>query len=178
MCYPFVKTLEYVLPINKLPELAFLIIVSLFFIATDFILTVVSMISVYTHLSHILIGTTLISWGSCSIEVINLTIAAKKNEMQLGLTSIVSAVVLTFLIIMPLAMVFKMLKRQSSLIDILQINHTSHQLFLPVLFVSIIVGLVFWKTKMQIGKGGAIVLIMSYMAYLGVIYVATINDLD
>lgn len=129
-------------------------------------------------MSHILIGTTLISWGSCSIEVINLTIAAKKNEMQLGLTSILSAVVLTFLIIMPFAMLFKMFKRGSSLIDILQINHTSHQLFLPVLLVSIVVGIVFWVSKMKVGRGGALILIASYLVYLGLIYIITLNDLD
>ena len=60
------------------------------------------------------------------MEVINLTIAAKKNEMQLGLTSILSAFVLTFLIIMPLAMDFKMIKRGASQIDLLQNHHTSH----------------------------------------------------
>lgn len=48
LCYPFVKTLEFILPVEKLPELSFLIIITIFFVATDFILTVVSMISVYT----------------------------------------------------------------------------------------------------------------------------------
>ena len=46
--FPFLKPLEFLLPINVLPELAFLIIIVIFFAATDFILTVVSVMSVYT----------------------------------------------------------------------------------------------------------------------------------
>lgn len=97
-----------------------------FFLVTDFILTVVSVLSIYTHLSHVLIGITVISWGSSFIEMINLTIASKKGELQLGLTSILSAIVLTFLTVMPLGLIFKMWKRNSHEIDVFQTNHTSN----------------------------------------------------
>ena len=80
-CYPTLALLKYTLPLEKLPELAFLVIVCLFFIATDFILTVVSVFSVYTHLSHVFIALVVIAWGSSPIELINLVIAAKKNEL-------------------------------------------------------------------------------------------------
>jgi Ca2+/Na+ antiporter len=112
--------------IHSFPELAFLIIVVLFFMVTDFILTVVSVMSIYTHCSHVLIGITVISWGSSAIEMINLTIASKKGEMQLGLTSILSAIVMTYLIIMPLGFVFKMIRRNSHEIDVLQLHHSSN----------------------------------------------------
>ena len=46
--FPFLKPLEMLLPINVLPELCFFVIIVIFFIATDFILTVVSVMSVYT----------------------------------------------------------------------------------------------------------------------------------
>lgn len=113
ICHPFVYVLNAILPTIKFPEIAFIIVMILFFIVTDFILTIVSVISVYSSLSHILIGTTLISWGSSAIEVINLSVAAKKNEMHLGMTSILSAIVLIFLVVMPFAMIFKMIKKQS-----------------------------------------------------------------
>lgn len=74
---------------------------------------VVSVMSVYINLSHIFVGITVMSWGSCSIELINMSLAVKKNEMQMGLTSIVSALVLAFLLIIPLAVLLKMAIRGS-----------------------------------------------------------------
>jgi Ca2+/Na+ antiporter len=81
ICWPAIKTLECILPVERFPMVAFLIIVVIFFGCMDFILTVVSVMSIYTSLSHILIGLTIISWGSSPIELINLIIAAKKNEL-------------------------------------------------------------------------------------------------
>lgn len=93
--------------------IAFIILVVIFFASMDFILTVVSVISAYTHLSHIFIGLTFIAWGASPIEFLNLIISTKKNEMQIGLTSILSGIVFTFFILMPLATIFKMLKKQT-----------------------------------------------------------------
>lgn len=80
-CCPVIYPVSFILPVNKLPELAFVIIVVLFFFATDFILTVVGVFSIYTHMSHILLGLTIIAWGSSPIEFINLIVAAGKNEV-------------------------------------------------------------------------------------------------
>lgn len=68
------------MPVENIPELAFVIIVFIYFISTDYILKIVSVMSVYTNLSHIFVGITFMSWGSSAIELINLTIAIKKNE--------------------------------------------------------------------------------------------------
>lgn len=119
LCWPTLKLLELCLPINKLPELSFLIIVAIFFLATDFILTVVSVFSVYSHLCHILIALTVISWGSSPIELINLVIANRKGELQIGLTSILSGIVMAFYVLLPLAIVFKMVRRSAHEIQIL-----------------------------------------------------------
>ena len=110
-CYPALKTLNLVLPVEKLPILAFLLIVVIFFISMDFILTVVSVLSIYSHMTSLMIGLTIISWGSSPIELINLIIASKKNELQIGITSILSGIVFTFFTLMPLAMIFKMIKK-------------------------------------------------------------------
>ena len=113
LCWPSLKFLHLVLPMNLLPELSFLAIVVLFFIATDFILTVVNVFSVYTHMSHVIIAIIVIAWGSSPIELINLVIANKRNELQLGLTSILSGIVLAFYLIVPIAMLFKMIHRNT-----------------------------------------------------------------
>lgn len=75
------KLLHLTLPMEVLPEISFLAIVGLFFVATDFILTVVNVFSVYTHLSHVIIALIVIAWGSSPIELINLVIATKRDEL-------------------------------------------------------------------------------------------------
>jgi len=112
----------------------------------DFILTVVSVLSTYTQLSHILIGLTLIAWGSQPIELINLIIASKKGELQMGLTSVLSGIVFTFFILMPLAILFKMVKKQTHEIELLQPLHSSHLMFVPALVAAVLVTLIFWKS--------------------------------
>ena len=52
ICWPFIKFLDIILPINKLPEISFLMCLAIFFLSVDFILTVVSVFSIYTHTSH------------------------------------------------------------------------------------------------------------------------------
>lgn len=107
------KLLDITLPMKLLPEVSFLVIVILFFIAIDFILTVVSVLSIYAHFTHILIALTIIAWGSSPIELINLIIANRKGEIQIGLTSLLSSIVLAFYVLIPLAMLFKMARRQT-----------------------------------------------------------------
>jgi Ca2+/Na+ antiporter len=166
ICYPIVKPLDYILPYNRFPEIAFIIILGVFFLSIDFILIVVSVISIHTSLSHILIALTLVAWGSTPIELINLIVATKKNEMQIGLTSILSSIVFAFLIIMPFAMIFKMLKRQEYAMEVLSPIHSSHMLFLPALFVALFSLFVYWKTGMKMGKQAAFALILCYLIYL------------
>ena len=108
ICYPLLFPLGKIMPVKKLPELAFLIIIVLYFLTTDYILKVVSVMSVYINLSHIFVGITVMSWGSCSVELINMSLATKKGEMQMGLTSIISALVLAFLLIIPFTVILKM----------------------------------------------------------------------
>jgi Ca2+/Na+ antiporter len=94
ICFPCLWPLRKTLPTEKLPELVFAICIVLFFYATELILTTVNVLSQYSHLSHIFIGITVISWGSCLIELINLAIANKNNEGQMGITSIFSSIVI------------------------------------------------------------------------------------
>lgn len=113
ICYPLLFPIGKIMPVEKLPELAFLVIIILYFLTTDYILKVVSVMSVYINLSHMFVGITIMSWGSCAVELINMSLSVKNNQMQMGLTSIISALVLAFLLIIPFAMLFKMMIRSS-----------------------------------------------------------------
>ncbi|TNV79235.1 hypothetical protein FGO68_gene5201 [Halteria grandinella] len=175
-CSPTLTVLRHVLPLEKLPEVAFLVIVCIFFIATDFILTVVSVFSVYTRLSHVLIALIVIAWGSSPIELINLVIAAKRNELQLGLTSVLSGVVLAFYLLIPMAMLFKMAHRGTHEIQILQPIHSSHMLIYPALLVAFLSLAIYAKTGMKLGRGSAGGLLALYGGYMAWMAYALRND--
>lgn len=113
LALPIIWPMSKLMPVEKLPELVFLVCMVMFFYATEFILTVVNVLSQYTHLSHIFIGITVISWGSCLIELINLAVANKNSEGQMGITSILSAIVIQFLLIIPMAIITKMYRRDT-----------------------------------------------------------------
>ena len=170
------KLLELTLPVATMPILSFFVLVAIFFISIDFILTVVSVISIYTQLSHVIIAITIISWGSSPIELINLIISAKKNELQIGLTSILSGIVFAFYILMPLSMIFKMIKRGSHEIEILQPIHTSDQFFFPAIIALIATFVIYCKTRMQIGKVSAALLILIYCFYLAYMCYSLANE--
>jgi Ca2+/Na+ antiporter len=159
--------LHLILPINLFPEFAFLAIVLIFFALMDFILTVFSILSIHTSLSHILIALTIISWGSSPVELINLVIASRNNELQLGLTSILSALVIAFCVLLPSAMIYKMLRRNTHQIQVLQPIHSSNLFFLPAIAVTLVSMLIYLKTKMQLGRKSASTLILTYIAYIG-----------
>jgi Ca2+/Na+ antiporter len=152
---------------ERIPEHSFLITLANFFISVDFILTLVSVLSIYTHLSHILIALTFISWGSSPIELINLTITSRSGNLQLGLTSILSSIVLGFYVILPCAILCKMYRREAHEIQILQPIHSSHLIFLPAIIVTVFTLLVFHVTKMHISKKFSLSLITAYAGYLG-----------
>jgi Ca2+/Na+ antiporter len=155
------KILDLTLPVNTSPIFSFLIILLIFFVFIDFILTVVSVLSMYTHLSHLIIALTFISWSSSTLELINITIAARTGQLQLGLSSILSSIVLTFVLILPLAVLHKMYRTQTHQIQMLQ--HSSHIIFAPCLVMVLvcIAGIGQWGKK-----GTAWALIAAYIGYI------------
>jgi len=68
----------------------------------------------------------------------------------MGVTSIFSAIVIQFLLIVPMAVIIKMYKRDTSSLAIFLPQHSIHALFFPALLVSIIVGAAFWIDKMHL----------------------------
>lgn len=84
------KPLEWVLPVQRCPEIAFVVIFGLIYIMCEFILTVFNVFSVYSGMSHFFVGLTLMVWGSDNLELINYTISMKNKQLELGLSSVMS----------------------------------------------------------------------------------------
>ena len=78
-CFLIIYPLSLISPVKRVPEIALLV----FFVSTyfmcEFTLTVFNVFSVYTGLSHFLVGLTLMVWGSDNLELINVVIAMKNG---------------------------------------------------------------------------------------------------
>ena len=90
ICCLVIWPLSKIMPVQRLPELALVMVFVLIYFLCEFILTVFNVFSVYTGLSHFLVGLTLMVWGSDSLELINMCIAVKNNQVELGFTSVMS----------------------------------------------------------------------------------------
>jgi len=85
----------------------------------EFIITVMNVFSVYTNMSHFLVGLTMMVWGSDILEAFNMAIAVKNNQVELGMSSILSCQVFCLLVIVPLACFMRMLMRSQPEIQVL-----------------------------------------------------------
>lgn len=64
----------------------------------------------------------------------------------MGLTSVLSGIVFTFYVLMPLAIIFKMIKKQTHEIELLQPLHSSHMMFVPALVLALLTTAIYWKS--------------------------------
>ena len=69
--------MNFIMPVNAFPELALVLVFFFVYVMCEFILTVFNVLSVYTGLSHFLIGLTLMVWGSDNLEMVNMAISMK-----------------------------------------------------------------------------------------------------
>ena len=79
ICCVVIVPLSKIIPVDSFPELALAIVFVLIYFLCEFILTVFNVFSVYTGLSHFLVGVTLMVWGSDNLELINMAIAMKNS---------------------------------------------------------------------------------------------------
>jgi len=77
ICCLIIWPMQFVMPTKVLPELSLVLIFFFVYIMCEFILTVFNVFSVYTGLSHFLVGLTLMVWGSDNLEMINMAISMK-----------------------------------------------------------------------------------------------------
>ena len=96
---------------TALPEIALLLIFFIVYLMCEFILTVFNVFSVYTGLSHFLVGLTLMVWGSDNLEMVNMAIAMKNQDLELGMTAILACQVICLLLVVPLACLMRMYVR-------------------------------------------------------------------
>lgn len=132
----------------------------------EFIVTVMNVFSVYTELSHFFVGITLMVWGSDTLELLNMAIAIKNNEEELGLISVVSCQVLCLLLVIPVACIYRMYTREQTEIQVLMTNHTRNQVVLPSLFLTLLSFFTYWACSMHLNRRAAVVLGLAYVWYM------------
>lgn len=98
--------------------------------------------------------------------MINLAIANKNNEGQMGITSIFSSIVIQFLFVIPAAILMKMYKRDTSVLALFQTTHSLPALFIPAIGIAFIVGIAFSYDRMQLKKTGIGMLFVVYIVFL------------
>lgn len=103
--------LSKLLPVTSLPEVSLLLVFFIIYLICEFVVTIMNVLSVYTNLSHFLVGLTLMVWGSDILELFNMILAVKKKQLELGLTSILACQVFCILVVVPLACLMRMLMR-------------------------------------------------------------------
>ena len=64
ICCVVIWPLSKIMPINAAPELALAFVFVLIYLLSEFVLTVFNVFSIYTGLSHFMVGLTLMVWGS------------------------------------------------------------------------------------------------------------------
>ena len=118
-CFIVIWPLSKIMPVDRLPELALAIVFVLIYLLCEFILTVFNVFSVYTGLSHFLVGLTLMVWGSDQLELINMAIAVKNKQCELGMTSVMSCQLICLIVIIPIAAIARMNSRSEYEIQVM-----------------------------------------------------------
>jgi Ca2+/Na+ antiporter len=90
ICFVVIWPLAKILPIQKFPELAVVLIFLIIYIMVEFVVTVMNVFSAYTGMSHFMVGLTLMVWGSDNMEMLNLAIAIGKGEEEMALIAVLS----------------------------------------------------------------------------------------
>ena len=111
ICFLVYWPLEMVLPVTTWPEIALLLVFAVIYLICEFIVTVMNVLSVYTNLSHFLVGLTLMVWGSDILELFNMIIAVKNNKVELGFTSVLACQVFCIIFVVPIACLMRMAMR-------------------------------------------------------------------
>lgn len=164
-CCLIIWPLSFVMPVKKAPEIALLLNIFLIYQMTEFILTVFNVFSVYSHLSHLLVGLTMMVWGSDTLELANMSIALKKKRPELVMASILSCQVLCLILIVPMACLARMNSRSQNEIQILQPIHSNKLVVLPVLLLSFLTAVVLYWKKMALDRKSALILLAIYVSY-------------
>lgn len=166
ICFLVYWPLEKILPVTRFPEIALLLVFVVIYFICEFIVTVMNVFSVYTSLSHFLVGLTLMVWGSDILEMFNMIIAVKDKKLELGFTAVLTCQVFCLLVVVPLACLMRMLMRSQTEIQILQSHHTRNQVVLPPIICSFLCTGIFYFQKMELDRKSALTLVLIYTVYV------------
>lgn len=166
LCCLIIWPMQFIMPVNVLPELALILIFFIVYVMCEFILTVFNVFSVYTGLSHFLVGLTLMVWGSDNLEMVNMAIAMKNNNLEVGLTAVLACQVICLILIIPIACLMRMYTREQPEIQVMQTHHNRDIVVLPPLISSILCMIIYWYRKMDLNRTTAGLLMLIYIVYL------------
>ena len=124
ICFVVIWPLAKILPINKFPELAVVLIFIVIYVMVEFVVTVMNVFSAYTGMSHFMVGLTLMVWGSDNMEMLNLAIAIGKGEEEMALIAVLSCQILCMTFVIPMACISRMVSRNQTEIQIMQTQHS------------------------------------------------------
>lgn len=166
ICFIVIWPLTKVMPVNAAPELALALVFVLIYLLSEFILTVFNVFSVYTGLSHFLVGLTLMVWGSDQLELINMAIAVKNKQCELGMTSVMSCQIICLIVIIPIAAMARMHQRGENEIQVMQTQHSRDMVILPPLICSVLSFVIFVSKRMDLDRLSSLTLIAIYAVYI------------
>ena len=165
-CFLVIKPMEFIMPVSALPELALVLIFVIVYMMCEFILTIFNVFSVYSGLGHFLVGLTLMVWGSDNLELVNMGIAMKNQDMEVGLTALLACQVICLILIVPVACLMRMYSHNMYEIQIMQTEHNRNAVVLPPLVVAVCTLCIFWYRKMDLNRTSAALLLLTYLTYL------------
>ena len=82
--------LERVLPTQMWPIVSLCMLFCVIYLMVDFILFVMNVLTAYTGMSHLIVGLTLMVWGSDNMEMLNLAIAIGKGDEEMATIAVLS----------------------------------------------------------------------------------------
>ena len=154
------------MPVNRMPELALVFVFFMIYLLCEFILTVFNVFSMYTGLNHFLVGLTLMVWGSDNLELINMAIAVKNKQVEMGMTSVMSCQLICLVVIIPIAAMGRMHEREQYEIQVMQMHHSNNMVVLPPLICSVLSLGIFLYRRMDLDRLSAFTLIAIYIGYI------------
>ena len=177
-CCVIIYPMSLISPVKTYPEVALLV----FFVATyfmcEFILTVFSVFSAYTGLSHLLVGLTMMVWGSDNLELINVIIAMKNGMLELGMTSVMTSQIVCLSLCIPIAAIARMEGRDEWEIQVMQSHHNRNLVILPPLICCALSFLILVFVRMELDRLSSLVLILIYAGDITHAFIYLGEDLE
>lgn len=111
ICFLIIWPLEKIIPKNW-PIVSSIMIFGVIYFMVEFIIIVMNVFSIYTGMSHFMVGLTLMVWGSDNMEMLSLAIAITKGEEEMATLAVVSCQIICLALVIPLACMSRIVSRE------------------------------------------------------------------